>query len=85
MAKSSDSSDSSDSGKTSKAASTADNQGPDPAEEAREVLAEADRPDAEPDGDVKHGTIIDEDGVAQARRNAGLEPTSGDYAADDGK
>lgn len=47
------------------------------------MLAEADRPDAEPDGEVKHGTLVDEDGVEQARRNAGLEPTSGDYAADD--
>lgn len=47
------------------------------------MLAEADRPDAEPDGEVKHGTLVDEGGVEQARRNAGLEPTSGDYAADD--
>ena len=69
---------------SSKSTSTADNQGPDPADEAREVLAEADRDHSGDmsEEDVKHGTVVDEDGVAQARRDAGLEPTSGDYAAD---
>jgi hypothetical protein len=68
---------------TSRAADSADNQGPDPAEEAREALAAADDPEQEVDGDVKHGTLVDEDSAVQARRNAGLEPTSGDHAADD--